>query len=326
MAMKIFTYWSVARKAALSFFLLLLSGSLIPSKAQGAELSNLSDQELMLFGILTVLLIVVVLLLVVAFYAIRVVNMVMDENTARMRVEQGLPPLEKAPTWWSVFMHKMTLQVPLEKEEEVMLDHDYDGIRELDNHLPPWWKYLFYATIVFSIIYVFVYHVSGTLPLQAEEYELEMQAAAMKLEARKVDAVDGIDEFNVTFTNDADALTKGAALYKMHCVVCHGAEGQGGIGPNLTDGYWIHGGSIGDIFKVIKYGVTEKGMIPWQTTLNPTQMRDISSFIISLEGTNPPNPKAAEGQFYDRSSEVVEEETEEATEEVEETSSEESEL
>jgi cytochrome c oxidase cbb3-type subunit III len=189
--------------------------------------------------------------------------------------------------------------VPKEKEQDLDLGHEYDGIRELDNSLPPWWLWLFYFTIAFSAVYLYYYTFTDKGPRQAEEYAMEMENAEIQKASFLKLQANTIDESNVEILKDAPLLAEGKAIFKANCAVCHGNEGQGTIGPNLTDNYWKHGNTINDIFKVVKYGVIEKGMIAWQTQLNPAAMQKVSSYITTLAGTNPPNPKAAEGELYD---------------------------
>lgn len=203
--------------------------------------------------------------------------------------------------------------VPIEQEEEIMLDHVYDGIRELDNDLPPWWVYMFYATIIFSVIYLIRFQVTGHGKTGAEEWEIEMAIAEAQKEQRIAEiGEDMITEHNVTYLTAEASIQAGEAIYKGNCASCHGPLGEGGVGPNLSDKYWIHGGSIKDIFSVIKYGVPEKGMIAWEAIFKPEQIQEVASYIITLEGTNPANAKAPEGDLYERDKETTE------TEEVEE--------
>jgi cytochrome c oxidase cbb3-type subunit 3 len=206
-------------------------------------------------------------------------------------------------------MHKLTDAVPVEKEEEVLTDHEYDGIRELDNNLPPWWTTLFYATIAFSVVYLVYYHVLDMGPLQEEEYQIQManaEAALEEFRAEKAEEGELIDEENVNIVTDESTLAEAGRIYMQYCSACHGNEGQGGVGPNLTDNYWIHGGSVQDIFNTIKYGVPEKGMIAWQGQLSPEQMQGLSSYILeSLVGTNPPNPKESQGELYESQGEEM---------------------
>jgi cytochrome c oxidase cbb3-type subunit III len=184
--------------------------------------------------------------------------------------------------------------VPIERENEIMLDHDYDGIKELDNNLPPWWVYMFYGTIAFGIFYIWFYHFNGTGKLQEDEYKMELAEAEdlAKLQANKV------DENSVKMLTDKTQLESGSAIYQKNCAACHGKLGEGGVGPNFTDEYWIHGGDIKSVFKTIKYGVPAKGMIPWQAQLGPSQMQEVASYIKTLKGTNPPNGKAPQGDVY----------------------------
>lgn len=188
---------------------------------------------------------------------------------------------------------RFTDAVPIEREYEIMLDHNYDGIRELDNKLPPWWVYMFYSTIVFGVFYMWYYHIYGTGNIQEEEYKTEMAQAEvdMKLSASKV------DENSVTLITDTLKLKNGEIIFQSNCAACHGKEGEGSVGPNLTDDYWLHGVGIKNVFKTVKYGVPAKGMIPWQAQLSPTQIQEVSSYIIKLKGTNPPNPKAPQGEL-----------------------------
>ena len=186
---------------------------------------------------------------------------------------------------------------PLENEDEILLKDDYDGIKELDNRIPPWFNYLFYFTVLFGIYYLLDYHVFKTGKLQAEEYREEMTIAeSRKAELMKTGAL--VNENTVTRLTDAASLNAGKDIFRTNCVPCHGPDGGGIIGPNFTDDYWIRGGGIKNIFSTIKYGVPAKGMISWQTQLNPKQMQDVASYIMTMHGTKPANPKAPEGTLY----------------------------
>jgi cytochrome c oxidase cbb3-type subunit 3 len=193
---------------------------------------------------------------------------------------------------------KLTDRVAVEEESSIMLDHDYDGIKELDNNLPPWWVYMFYATIIFAVVYLVRFHITGSGQLSHEEYAAEMEAAVADKAEMMANATESITEDNVVFLVDAPTIDRGAAIYKGNCATCHGQLGEGGAGPNLTDEYWIHGGSINSIFKTIKYGVPQKGMIAWQSQFSPSQMQQVSSYIKTLVGTNPPNAKDPQGEVY----------------------------
>jgi cytochrome c oxidase cbb3-type subunit III len=189
---------------------------------------------------------------------------------------------------------------PIEKEKDILMDHDFDGIEELDNRIPPWFNYLFYGTIIFGIIYMLDYHVLKTGKLPAQEYQEEMQQAALQ-RAELIKSGAFVNENTVTMLNDDAALNNGKQIFKINCVPCHGDNGQGIIGPNLTDDYWIHGGGIKNVFKTIKYGVPAKGMLTWDGKINPREIQEVASYVISLEGTNPPNAKAPQGQKWEES-------------------------
>jgi cytochrome c oxidase cbb3-type subunit III len=216
---------------------------------------------------------------------------------------------EKQPfsfkSWWAKMDAKLfTKAIPLEKEADHLLDHDYDGIQELDNSLPPWWKYGFYITIVFSVIYILHYHVWKTGPDPEQEYQTEMAVAAKQLEEYRKKAGDMVDEKTVTLA-DAKGIEEGGKLYQSTCMACHGSKGEGGVGPNLTDKFWLHGGSINDVFKTIKYGVPEKGMQAWEKTYSPSQIKNIASYIKSIAGSNPPNGKAPQGEPFEEKTTIA---------------------
>lgn len=258
--------------------------------------SGMTESEVVSYlNIILVLIGVVALLLIlVAVFTYRVLNIIMSKpEEAEAEAEA-----EEEPGMWANLQTKLTNAVPVEEEEAVMLDHDYDGIKELDNHLPPWWKWLFYATIVFAVIYLFAYHVIDIAPLSAEEYQMEMARAEEVASERKLVAGNTIDETSVEFVSTESNLVNGQEIFMSMCAACHRPDGGGSVGPNLTDEFWLHGGSISDIFGTIKYGVPEKGMISWEAQIKPADMQDLSSYIISIQGTNPPNAKEPEGEKY----------------------------
>lgn len=197
-----------------------------------------------------------------------------------------------------VFTNYLTRLSPMEKEQELLLHHEYDGIRELDNKIPPWFHFLFYGTIIWGIIYMLVFHVFNDGQVQSNEYLAEIQQASVE---RQILIKSGVflNEESVTELKDAASLAEGKEIFTKNCVTCHAADGGGVVGPNLTDDFWIDGGGIKNIFKTIKYGVPAKGMISWQTQLDPKKMQAVASFVISLHGTKPANPKAPEGQKWE---------------------------
>jgi cytochrome c oxidase cbb3-type subunit 3 len=270
------------------------------SQAASDTSGSMSNTEVLLLVVIVLVLIVAIVILVVAVYLINVIKLVLLEEKKRLAEESGQPFVEpvKEPNFLQKLLNKATDSVPVTKEDTVMLDHDYDGIKELDNHLPPWWKWLFYFTIGWSAIYLLVYHVFGVFPLMEEEYDIEIERAQIALEERMEQGLELIDENTVEFTEVAEDLANGKSIFNRQCASCHRTDGGGQIGPNLTDDYWVHGGSINQIFSTIKYGVPAKGMISWQTMLSPSDMRDVGSYIMTLRGTNPPNPKEPEGELY----------------------------
>lgn len=194
-------------------------------------------------------------------------------------------------------LDKFNASVAVEDERDILFDHNYDGIKELDNSLPPWWKYGFYFTIVWGIAYLIYFHLGGG-PSSEKEYNEEVEIAQLQIEEYMKKSANAVDENNVTLASDAGSLDAGKTIYLDNCAACHGRLGEGGVGPNMTDDYWLYGGSINDIFKVIKYGVPAKGMKAWQAELSPSQIRQVSSYIKTLYGTNPPNAKEKQGNFY----------------------------
>lgn len=211
--------------------------------------------------------------------------------------QMGMPEQERE-TFWDRFNKRFIAGdlLPVEREKEIMLDHAYDGIHELDNFMPPWLKYFFIGTIGFAVVYLLHYMVLDTGKLQIEEYEEQLYEAQVEAEARLALAKNNINEENAVMVNDAAALEGAKAFYLANCAACHAQDGGGGVGPNLTDEYWIHGGTVGDIFKTIKYGVKEKGMIPWQDKMTPEQIQNMSSYILLMQGTTPASPKEPQGE------------------------------
>ncbi len=203
-----------------------------------------------------------------------------------------------ADDWFAKMWQKLQDAKPIEKESEIELDHEYDGIRELDNNLPPWWLYGFYLSIVFAVIYLVRFHITQTAPLQQEEYEQAMAAADIQKAEYLKDAANLVDETNVVLLTEEPYIKDGGAIFKANCAVCHAADGGGGVGPNLTDKFWIHGGDITSVFSIVKYGVPAKGMIPWKDQLNPSQMQKVASYVLSLQGTTPANPKEIQGELF----------------------------
>lgn len=197
---------------------------------------------------------------------------------------------------WKVWWEKINSFKP----EGAVADtgHDYDGIRELDNRLPPWWLYGFYACVVFALVYLYRFEVVHTAPSTIQEYEIAMADAVKEKEEYLKHAASKVDENSVVLLTDASALSEGKKLFGASCSPCHGAEAQGVVGPNLTDDYWLYEGGVKDVFKIIKYGVPEKGMKSWKDDFSPVQIAQISSYIKSLHGSKPTNAKEPQGEVY----------------------------
>ena len=231
------------KKVGIGGFLVLSSIGVYAQEVQGLSQDSLINLLLFLaiaFAILCLLLAFTVLALVQP-----------DEKKASK-------PFFNFKWNWANFSRKVNAIVPIEEEESITLDHDYDGIRELDNNLPPWWTIGFYISIVFSVIYLWIYHVNSDWS-SAQEYEAELAEAEIQKAEFLEQMAALVDESNVVALESASDLQAGEKIYLQLCAVCHVADGGGNIGPNLTDSYWLHGGSIQDIFTTIKYGVPEKG-------------------------------------------------------------------
>ncbi|MEM1322534.1 MAG: cbb3-type cytochrome c oxidase N-terminal domain-containing protein [Bacteroidota bacterium] len=244
--------------------------------------------------------------LFVMAYLFRLLFMILNIHKMRLLKEQGIEVpevVETAPqeSWWSWLYKKATQVVPVEKEADIMLDHNYDGIQELDNRLPPWWVAMFYITIAIGTVYFAYYHYLDMGDSSQEWYAKEM-AYAEEIKARFLEKqANLVNESNVAILTDEAALANGVNIYQSNCSACHGQLGEGGIGPNLTDAYWLHGGDIKSIFKTIKYGVPEKGMIAWKAQLRPSDIHQVASYITTLVGTNPPNAKEPQGMLDEQS-------------------------
>ncbi|MEO6541786.1 MAG: cbb3-type cytochrome c oxidase N-terminal domain-containing protein, partial [Ferruginibacter sp.] len=233
-----------------------------------------------------------VVILFLAFSIRRMYTELLPEKIKREKSSSGFALL-----WKKLDKKLFTRAVTVEEEADVMLDHDYDGIKELDNALPPWWKYGFYLTIIFAFIYLLNFHVLGIGLNPTQEYSAEMEKARIEKEVYEANNKDRIDENNVPMA-DADGIKAGQRLFEANCVACHLKDGGGIVGPNLTDDYWLHKGSLNDIYNTIKVGYPDKGMQPWGNMFSPKEISFLTGFIKSLKGTKPASPKAQQGEFY----------------------------
>lgn len=210
--------------------------------------------------------------------------------------EAGAPAA--APEEDKSILTSLTDAIPVEQEAEILLDHDYDGIHELDNNLPPWWKWGFYITIGYAVVYVIMFFFTGTIPRSDKEYKNEMAAAEEAIAAYKATATNLVDESNVTLLTDASDLAAGEKIFATNCATCHAADGGGLAGPNLTDEYWLHGGDIKDIFGTIKNGVNGTAMISWKDMMGAADIQKVASYVRSLQGTTPANPLPPQGEKW----------------------------
>lgn len=274
--------------------LALITLSAFSSQATAAEGSMAASFLQEGFGNSTIngLVIIIAIELFVVLYYVSLIR-----SFLKKEVEEQ--PSKVFETKTSYFWDRLNKSVAIESEAAVMTDHDYDGIRELDNSLPPWWVYGFYLTIVFAVLYMGYYHLSGNGSVMENEYKAQMKEAEIQLAEYKLKAANMVDETNVVVLKDVDSISAGKSIYTQYCAVCHGQAGEGLVGPNFTDKFWVHGGDVKDLFKTVKYGVQGKGMKSWQQELSPPMMAQVVSYVLSLQGTNPPNQKPAEGNLYE---------------------------
>lgn len=254
------------------------------------------------YPMVSVFLFVFLFILIAIEITLNAVNRVMyqlmtPEEKAKLDYEDSLSLQES--TWFKDLMHKLTKTEPIEKEGDLLLHHDYDGIKELDNNLPPWWVYLFYITIIFSVVYLVRFEILGA---DNQEMELKKEMAQAKIDVDEYlkTAPDLMDEKTVVLLTDKESLEAGKEIFTTNCAACHRADGGGQIGPNLTDDHWILGGGIKNIFHTITNGGRDgKGMVSWKTNgMKPKDIQKVASYILSLRGSNPKDPKDPEGEIW----------------------------
>ncbi len=215
--------------------------------------------------------------------------------------------------------------------KDELLDHEYDGIKEMDNDLPRWWLYLFYLSIIWAFLYMVYYHVMDIGYLQEDEYRKEMNPAYVRVAEGGNKLLGVLSEYRSPYFNprgdltprerylaqhdgspllvmtretdtttyelltDAMLIASGGEAFQKSCSQCHGKLGEGGVGPNLTDYYWLHGADMTSVVKSVKYGYPTKGMISWRGTLSEEEIVNVAGYVLSLKGTSPPNAKAPQG-------------------------------
>lgn len=254
------------------------------------------EQPMVLLFLLLVLLIIIAIEAIVASIKNVLYQSLDAEAKARFNAQNAAQP--KLVRWINKTYIKLLDSKAVEEEHEIILDHNYDGIKELDNNLPPWWLYGFYASIVFAAIYLVRFHVFNG-ENQYDELESDLAQAKIDIEEYKKTAKDLVDFNTVEVLTDAGDLKAGQSLYETNCIACHKVDGGGGIGPNLTDKHWILGGGIKNVFKTISEGGRDgKGMIAWKQSLKPSEIAQVASYVLQFEGTTPAEPKAAEGDVW----------------------------
>lgn len=260
------------------------------------------DQPALMEQPAIMLFLLLVLLILLAIEAIvgsmdNILYQSLDEE-AKIRYDLKRAETPKFVRWLKRAYNKLLGTKPIEEEGEIILDHNYDGIKELDNNLPPWWVYSFYLTIIFGFIYMARYHVFNADD-QYDEYEIEYAEAERAIAEYKRTAKNLVDVNTVEILVDASDLNAGKKIFEERCIACHKSDGGGGIGPNLTDEYWILGGGIKNVFNTISEGGRDgKGMVPWKTELKPLEMAQVASYVLKFQGTSPAEPKEAEGEVW----------------------------
>ncbi|MCB0461851.1 MAG: c-type cytochrome [Flavobacteriaceae bacterium] len=255
------------------------------------------EQPIIMLFLLLVLLILIAIEAIVGSMDNILYQSLSEEAKAQYDAQKVKTP--KIVTWIANSYKNLLGQKPIKEEHEIILDHNYDGIKELDNSLPPWWLYGFYASIIFAAIYLLRFHVFNGYT-QFDELETEYAEAKIAIENYKKNAKDLVDINTVELLTDASDLKAGQAIFEANCVACHKADGGGSIGPNLTDKYWILGGGIKNVFKTVSEGGRDgKGMIAWKQLLKPVEMAQVSSYVLQFQGTTPAEPKAPEGDIWE---------------------------
>lgn len=290
------------KKLNLTFAILLTSLSLFAADptdtvADGPSI-GLTSSELLIVA----LFIFALVSLFATYILLKALRVILDErkNPTPYIKYQDPEPLDyvewvklkkRKPNIWT----KILSLKPIEEENQLLIPHAYDGIQELNNPVPKWFSILFYGTIIFAACYLYYYHI-GDGPLQEQEYATEIEKAAEAKKAFLSKAAEKFDEHTVKI--DSSLIANGKNVFMANCIACHGEHGQGLVGPNLTDEFWLHGGSVSDVFKTVKYGVPAKGMASWEKNLSSKNIAEVVNYILSLQGTKPQNPKAPQGEKF----------------------------
>lgn len=293
----------MSKAAALALLLLVAQGSFAQAAetATGPRSGDLFSSATTTWILVVVIAVIAMLIVYFSFLTNSFIHQKTAETKAAIAKANNTVVEDNEESWWKTLWNKMNSFKPLTEEATIDTGHSYDGIRELDNITPPWFIAGFVGTIIFAAIYLFNYHVSKSSPLQIEEYNIQMAEAAKEDAARLAIQGNKVDENTITMLSGTDIELGKKVFAAKNCSSCHGATGgsmPGGVGPNLTDDYWIHGGSIKDVFKSIKYGWPEKGMISWKDQLSAKEMAQVASYIMSIRGSNPAGAKEPQGDLY----------------------------
>lgn len=286
------------KAAILILSLTAASSSLMAQNAAAPAAANTVVSETILYIIGSVL---VLELIIIFYFTFGIRNFLRKEAAVTVDAVTGEVVVKEKIHWFDRLYKRNT------QEDIIKLDlgHDYDGIKELDNSVPAWWQWGFALSMVFGVIYIYNYHIAGTKPLQQKELQIAMDIAAAKQAAYLEKSANNVDEKTVKMLGEAD-IAAGKTLFTKPgaCATCHAENGSAivngapGIGPNLTDDYWLHKGDIGSVFYSIKYGWPEKGMKSWKDDYSPMQIAQLASYVKSLKGTNPTPAKEKQGELF----------------------------
>lgn len=276
-------------KISLLIFLFLRAGTVQADAPVGVAKSTMSGNDWMMIFILVVLIIVMLVVAVVLFNISLALKKMLPQ---KVEIDTEFQQAMDERTFWQ----KLAGLRPMKYEQGMMMEHAYDGILEIDNPIPAWFMTLFYGSILVSVVYLFAYHVVGDGQIMTTEYKEQLAEGEAVKKSFMEKFAKSINENNVAILKDSKAIEDGKKLYTQNCIACHAADGGGGVGPNLTDEYWLHGSNVKSVYHTISEGVAEKGMISWKKSLNPLQIQQIMSYIFTMKGTKPAKPKEPQGE------------------------------
>ena len=277
-------------KIPLFFMLLIQTGIVKAATPVVIPEASMSSNDIMLMMVTGMLIIGMLVVAFVLFRISLVLQKMIPSNTNAVVDAEFEKAMDERTIW-----QKLAGLRPMKYEQTMMMEHAYDGILEIDNPIPAWFMTLFYGSIIISVVYMVAYHVVGDGQTMTTEYKEQLIEGENIKQAYMKQYASSVNENNVTLLKDETSIKEGKKMFTQNCVACHAADGGGGVGPNLTDEFWLHGGSVKSVYHTISEGVAEKGMIAWKKSLNPIQMQQVASYILSLKGTKPANPKEPQG-------------------------------